>query len=53
MSGGGKDQYCKVAFLLWRNEKLARYMMVSELEGLEIVDLLVRELRRWLLFFFV
>ncbi len=38
------DRYCKVAFLLWRNEKLAGYMMVSELEGLGIVDLLVWEL---------
>ncbi len=28
------DRYRKVAFLLWRNEKLAGYMMVSELDGL-------------------
>ncbi len=36
MNGDGMDRYCRVAFLLWRNEKLAGYMMVTELEGLEI-----------------
>ncbi len=41
MNGDGMDQYCRVAFLLWRNEKLAGYMMVVDLEGLEVGDMLV------------
>ncbi len=35
MNGDGMDRYCRVAFLLWRNEKLAGCMMVIEVEGLE------------------
>ncbi len=34
MNGVGMDQYRRVAFLLWRNEKLAGNMMAGDMEGL-------------------
>ncbi len=43
MNGEGMDRYRRVAFLLWRNAKLAWYMMVVDVEGLEFVFMLMRD----------
>ncbi len=36
MNGDDIDQYHKVAFLLWRTEKHAGYMMVVDMEGVDV-----------------
>ncbi len=37
------DRYRKVAFLLWRNEKLAGYMIVVDVELLGVGYVLMRD----------
>ncbi len=42
MNGDGIDRYRRVAFLLWRNEELAGYMMMGDVEVLEFGVVLIR-----------
>ncbi len=42
MNGDGMDRYRRVAFLLRRTEKLAGYMMVVDMEGLVVGEMLFR-----------